>query len=184
LKKRPSSGTCTLTSISEANDPHVDIIAHMANDFIVIILGRTSQEWEGRFPDELRSGRAGFCNYESPQTLVENLEAFDSSSSSFDSMALLNSTRVIICLVDSCEVKRKYYSLLLFFFSCFLIYSYFIPSFSSKCWTTNQPNTGQVSVGRSKTGKELVFDCRRLDFTDCTELSFLPMGNLILHDRR
>lgn len=51
--------------------------------------------------------------------------------------------------------------------------------------TTWQPNIGQVDVGRSLTDdKEIVFDCRRLDFTDCSELSSLPMANLILHDRR
>lgn len=95
-----------------------------ASDFVILILGRTSQEWEGRFPDELKSGRAGFSDYDSPQTLVANLEAFDSSPYSFDAVALRNSTRVILCLVDSCEVSYFFlhsFIIIFEFFHCILM---------------------------------------------------------------
>lgn len=80
-------------------------------DFIVLVLGRTCLEWEGRLGDS--SGRAGFNDFGSPLDVVSSIERFHDGLEVegggcprhvFDVGALQRSTRVVLCLVDVCQV--------------------------------------------------------------------------------
>ena len=72
--------------------------------FTVIILGRTCSEWAGENADGEAQGRAGFNQFGSPQDLVANLESYKDLQL-FDVEPLLSADRIVLCLVDSCQVS-------------------------------------------------------------------------------
>lgn len=72
-------------------------------DFVIIILGRTSKEWVGQDVSEELEGRAGFNSFGSPAELVDNLDRC-AHSQFFDRDALVRASRVVLCLVDVCQV--------------------------------------------------------------------------------
>jgi hypothetical protein len=72
-------------------------------DFVVIILGRTSKEWTGEILGEELGGRAGFNSFGSPAELVDNLDCCPHSLF-FDRDAFLRAGRIVLYLVDVCQV--------------------------------------------------------------------------------
>jgi hypothetical protein len=79
----------------------------MEEPFVVIILGRTCEEWEGLLGD-IR-GRAGFNNFGNPSSLISNIESFHTENELklFDTGALVKSSQIDIVLVDCCQVSNK-----------------------------------------------------------------------------
>lgn len=151
------------------------MVAEPSREFIVIVLGRTIDEWRGREESRHATGRAGFNAFGTPEDLLERLEGLfgqqreTNNNSGGRTFAFIRrefseATALRVVLVDVCQPRKDVV----------------------EEWPREEEESSSSDEkgGRRRRRMAIFLDARRLDFNSVEDLRELPQAHLILHDRR